>query len=116
MTARELTTVAAVGLASATGVYALDQHGQSRQEKLVLAITGLAEVTGAEASAVLLDDAGQARHLDGKTVRCAVGGNLDGVYRKDKEWCTDGAGQAWVRDAKGPQSFEVIGGKVYSVR
>ena len=89
--------------------------GKGTQLALAPDTTGKTEITGADAITVLFDDAGQPRVFEaGATVGCKPGGYLDGVWRDDIEWCSDGRGQTWTRDAKGAETIEVVDGKVYS--
>jgi hypothetical protein len=115
MTTRELSFAVLAALAAAGGVYVLDDKGANEQVKLVADASTKTEITGAAADAVLFDDGGQPRAFtDGDTVTCRAGGYLDGVYRTDVEWCSDGKGQTWTRAAKGAETIQIVGGKAYS--
>lgn len=115
MTTRELTIAALTALATAGGVYVLDKSGTRERVVLVADTSGEVELKGSAATEFLVDDAGRPRSLAG-SVSCKAGGNLDGVWRDDKEWCSDGNGATWVRDAKGEETIEIVDGKVYSTK
>ena len=114
---KQLTLVAVLALGFAGGLL-VKSTGETVQ--IVADTAGKSELAKADADAVLFDDAGQPRDLEGATVKCAPGGNLDDVWREDVEWCTaydtDGTptGDGWQRAAKGGETSEVIAGKVYS--
>ena len=120
MTTRELTIAALVAAVIGPGVYVLNKSGANERVVLVTDTAGKTELAGADADAVLLDDAGEPRRVDdGSKVSCATGGYLDGVQRDDLDWCqvldAEGkpTGQAWVRATKGAETMEIAGGKVY---
>ena len=115
MTTRELSIAALSALAAAGGVYALDKSGNNERVAIVSDITGKVEVKGADATA-LLAAAAEAGAMPEAPIRCQAGGNLDGVWRDDKEWCSDGNGATWVRDANGDETVEIVGGKVWSTK
>ena len=107
-------TIAGLLALLGTGVVYEVVGGKSTQLALAPDATGKTELAGAEATAVLLDDAGQPRVFeDGAKVACKPGGYLDGVWRDDVEWCSDGKGQTWTRDAKGAETMTVSAGKIY---
>lgn len=79
--------------------------------------SGVVELSSDAAALILTDDSGALWPFqDGTQITCAPGGNLDGVWRDDMEWCTDGKGATWVRPAKGTETLEVYSGKVFSTR
>lgn len=111
---KQLTFASLMFALGAGSVYLVNDKGGYDQAQIVADTAGKVEMANAAADAVLLDDAGEPRDLEGATVKCAPGGNLDGVWREDVEWCSDGKGQTWTRAAKGGETIEVIAGKVYS--
>lgn len=114
MTFREFTITGLVSAVTAGAVLYVNDKGGT--EQVVLSKDSpVVEVKGAAASAVLLDDAGQARPFPpGTVVTCKAGGILDRVPRPDLEWCSDGKGQTWTRPAKGEETIQVVGGKVFA--
>lgn len=114
MTSRMLIGCAIALLTGAAGAYVLDKNGFNDQAAPASGAQPVL-VTGAAASAVLTDDAGQPRvFADGAVVACGSGGILDGVPRHDIEWCSDGHGQTWTRPAKGAETIWILGGKVFA--
>ena len=109
--ANKLLTVPALVAAGFAGGLIFRATGETVQ--VIPDTAARTELTGSEATAVLIDEAGRARQLEGSMIRCKPGVFLDGVFRSDKEWCSDGAGQTWVRDAVGEETLRVVGGSVY---